>query len=120
MGCWLLAVSYWLFSSCLQLIDECRQIEFLVLAEHIIDALYVGDLVGFELGIAARDDEDGIGMLPPDAVDDLTVLMIGSIGDGAGVDDAYIRMLAFAGTCMPAFQQRLAQGTALRKIELAA
>ena len=62
--------------------------EFLILPEYVIDTLYMGDLVGFELGVATRHDQDGIGVLPTDAMNHLAVLMVRRIGYGAGVDDA--------------------------------
>jgi hypothetical protein len=78
------------------------------------------DFIGFELGVASCHDEDGVRMLAPDTVNHLPVLVVGGISDGTGVDDAYIRLLAFAGTHMAALYQKTPQRTALRKIQFAA
>ena len=93
--------------------------EFLILPEDVIhpfDRTYLG---GFELRIAAGDDEDGLRVLSPDAMNDLPIFVIGSIRHGAGVDDAYICFFSLFGPRMTAFQQRFSQGTALRKIQFA-
>ena len=74
--------------------------EFLFLSEDEVHAFDMGYLAGLELGVAAGDDEDGVGVLAPDTVNHLPVLMVGGVGDGAGVDDAYIRLLAALGALM--------------------
>ena len=69
------------------------------------------DFIGFELGVAAGDDQDGIRVLPTDTMNHLPVFMIGGVGDRAGVNDAYIRLFAFECTGVSTRNKRLAQGT---------
>ena len=54
-----------------------------------------------------------------DAMDHLAVLMVRSVRDGTGVDDAYIRLLALLGARVATLQERLTQGAGLCKIEFA-
>ena len=103
----------------LNLLDEIGQIELLILSQHIIDPFDIGDLAGFELSVTAGYDEDGMGVLPPDTMNHLPVLMVGSVRHGAGVDDAYIRRFTLFGTGMATGNQGFRQRTALRKIEFA-
>ena len=65
------------------------------------------DFIGFELGVAAGNDQDRIRVLSPDTMNHLPVFMIGSIGHGAGVDDADIRLFSFSSTRMTARYQGL-------------
>ena len=103
----------------LELLDEIGQIKFLILPQYIVHSLYLRDLPGFELCVAPRHDEDGIRVLPADAMNHLPVLMVGSVRHGAGVDDADIRFFALFGTRVTALNERFAKRTALRKIQLA-
>ena len=60
-----------------------------------------------------------MGVLPPDAVDHLTVLMVGGVGDGAGVDDAYIRFFTFLCPRVTSRDEHFTQRAGLRKIQFA-
>ena len=46
------------------------------------------DLGGFQLCVASRHYQDGMGILPTDTVNNLSVFVVGSVRHGAGVDDA--------------------------------
>jgi hypothetical protein len=81
--------------------------ELLVLPEHKINPLNMCDFIGFELGVASGNDENRVRVLSPDTMNHLPVFMIGSIGHGAGVDDADIRLFAFLSTRMSACYQGL-------------
>ena len=103
----------------LEFLDELLQVEFLILSEDVIDTFYMRYLVGFELGIAARDNEDGVGVLTSYTMDHLPVLMVGGVCDGAGIDDAYVGGFTGFGTCVTTCDESFSQGTGLRKIKFA-
>ena len=98
---------------------ELVEVEFLFLAEDIVHTFDMRDLARLQLRVAARDDEDGIGVLAPDTMNHLAVLMVRRVRHGAGVDDADIRLLAALGARMTTRNECLSQGTALREIEFA-
>jgi hypothetical protein len=52
-------------------------------------------------------------------MDGLPIFVVGSIGDRAGVDDAYICLFAALSTRVPTLQKRFPYRTALSKIQLA-
>ena len=79
----------------LQLLDKRLQIEFLVLTQHIVHTLNMGDFIGLELGITAGNDQDRVRMLTMETMNHLAVLMISGIGNGTGVNDTDIRLLVF-------------------------
>ena len=81
--------------------------KFLFLAEDEVHAVDTGYLAGLELGVAAGDDEDGVGVLAPDTVNHLPVFVIGRIGNGACVNNTYICRFALFSSSMTALQQRL-------------
>ena len=98
---------------------ELVEVEFLFLAEDIVHAFDMRDLARLQLGVAARDDENSVGVLAPDTMNHLAVLMVRRVRHGAGVDDADIRLLAALGARMTTRNECLSQGTALREIEFA-
>ena len=104
---------------CFQVFDKFIKVEFLFLPEDIIHAVNMRDLFRFELGIAACDDQYRIGVLSPDTMNHLPVLMVRRVGDRAGVDDAYIRRFTVLRTCMTTGDKRLGERTTLGKIEFA-
>ena len=109
----------WSCDSRLQLFNQRGDIIFLVLTEHIVHPFYLSYLLGLELGIAARDDDDGVGVFAVELVDGLSVLVVGGICDRAGIHHAYIGHFAQRSALVSAQQQLLAEGTALGKVEFA-
>ena len=98
-------------------LDELVEVEFFFLTEDVVDAFDMRYLARLELGIAARDDKDGVGVISPDTMDHLAVLMVRSIGDRTGIDDAEVRLLPTLRSRMTTGNKRFGEGTALRKIE---
>ena len=74
-----------------QLIDKLLYVEFFVLSEDIIDPLHMGDLIGFQLRVAACNDNLRIGILTTQTMNGLPVLVVGSIVNRACVDDNNVR-----------------------------
>ena len=103
----------------LQLFNQRGDIVFLVLTEHIVHPFYLSNLLGLELGIAARNDDDGVGVFAVELVDGLSVLVVGGVCDGAGIHHAHIGHFAQRSALVSAQQQLFAEGTALGKVEFA-
>lgn len=101
------------------MIDEVVEMEFLLLAEDEVHAFDMRDLAGLELGVAARDNEYGVGVLASDTMNHLPVLMIRRVRDRTGIDDAYIRLFAVLRPLMTTRNKCLSQGTGFREIEFA-
>lgn len=69
------------------LLDDGEDLGLLIAAEDEIDPLNFRNLLGLELGVAACDDDERVGIEAFATADYLTTLLIGLLGYGAGVDD---------------------------------
>jgi hypothetical protein len=95
-------------------------VAFAVGAEDEVNAWHVEDLLGLELGVAAGDDDKGVGVLADKATDGLAAFLVGYFGDGAGVDDADVGALPFLYGLYAVGFEGLAEGGGFCKVEFAA
>ena len=75
-----------------------------------MDALDVCDLLGAELGIAARHDDEGARMLTGSLADHRAALLVRQLRHRAGVDDADIGYLPRTHAPHPLGKQRAPNG----------
>ena len=64
------------------------EVSLLVAAQHEGDARDLGDLLAFQLGVAARHDHDGARILPHHLVDLLATFMVRHLRHRTSVDQA--------------------------------
>ena len=100
--------------------DNRYDVAFAVGAEDEVNAWHVEDLLGLELGVAAGDDDKGVGVLADKATDGLAAFLVGYFGDGAGVDDADVGALPFLYGLYAVGFEGLAEGGGFCKVEFAA
>lgn len=103
-----------------ELLDFADDVAFFVVADDEVDAGDVGDVLWFELGVAACDDDYGSGVLSDHLSDGLAAFAVGDLGDGAGVDDADVGDLALGGGLDAEGFELLAYGAGFGEVEFAA
>ena len=100
--------------------DGGYDVTFAVGAEYKVHAWHIADLLGLELGVAAGDDDEGVGVAADEAADGLAAFLVGYFGDGAGVDDADVSLLAFLDSLYAVGFEALADGGGFCEVEFAA
>ena len=60
----------------------------------------MANLLGLQLGIATRHDNNGVGVFAVQLIDCLAVFVVSGIGDRAGIDYAQVGYLAEQSTLM--------------------
>jgi hypothetical protein len=73
--------------------SDCSQLLFMGIAYDKIHARETGDFGWSPLGIAASDNDSGVGILPAHAADGGTSVLIGAAGHRARVQDDYRSLL---------------------------
>ena len=86
-------------------------------ANDQVNTIESGNLLWFQLRIASHHHHKGSRMFTREAVDGLSALMVGHVGDRAGVDDTYIGMLPLFSGTHALSGQSVAQGRRFGKIE---
>ena len=92
----------------------------LVGPEHKVYALDAAHGLGLQLGVAPHHHDEGPGILTDKAVDGLTALVVGHVGNRARVDDAQVGTLSRPGLCNAHLAQKLGYGGRLGEIQLTA
>ena len=103
----------------LQPVDIAGYLAFFSGAKYHVDARNAGYFIGFQLGVAAGDDDVRAGVLAGDAANGLPAFLVGQLGHRAGVDDAKVGLFAVAGTAYAFRFERASYGRGLGKIEFA-
>ena len=101
-------------------VDKIGQEVFAVVAEHKGDAWDFPYLFCRHLGKASDDDNLCVGVLAVGLTDGVAALLFGHSGDGAGVDDVDVGMLAEVDDGMPLRRQRAQDVGGFGKVKLAA
>lgn len=73
-----------------QLVDLGEQLSLRRVSEHDIHAFDPAYRAGFQLGIAARDGDDGIGVRAGQLSDKVAAFLIGVFRYRTGIDDVYV------------------------------
>ena len=103
-----------------QVAQVLQDVELLFGTQNQVHVGDVGNLVGFELRIAAGHYDKGLRVLPGDATDGLPAFLVGQFGHRAGVDYADVGL--FAGSCLAnaVSLEGLPDGGSFGKVEFAA
>ena len=95
-------------------------VELLLGAHHQAHAVHPRHLLGAQLSIASRDDDEGVGVLAPSLADHVAAAAVGLLGDGAGVDDADVGTLPRTHATYALGQELPPYGGGLGEVQLAA
>ena len=101
-------------------IEVVGDVELLLRSDDQMDTLDVCDLLGAELGIAARHDDEGARMLTGSLADHRAALLVRQLRHRAGVDDADVGYLPRTHAPHPLGKQRAPDGRCLGEVELTA
>ena len=94
-------------------------VELLLRPDDQVDALDTSHLVGAELGVTTRDDDEGTRMLACSLANHRTALLVRQLCDRTGIDDADVCDLTGAHAPHTLGQEGTADGRGLSEVELA-
>ena len=93
-------------------------VELLLRPDDQVDALDTCHLVGAELGVAPRDDDEGTRMLACCLADHRTALLVRQLRDRTGIDDADVGYLTRAHAPHALGKEGTPDGRSLSEVEL--
>ena len=102
----------------LQSVQVLQHTALLILSQHDIHAGDIGHRSGLKLTIATCHDNIGIGIFTDNLVDSLAALLVGHLGNRAGIDNADIGLLATHSLMCAGFYQLTHNGRCLREVKL--
>ena len=77
------------------IVEILHQMGLLVGSQHQVHSLNATHVLRLQLGVAARDDDEGTGVLAHHAMDCLATLVVCNLSHRAGVDQADVSLLPF-------------------------
>ena len=104
----------------LQIAQIVHQFALLLRTQYHIHPLDGSHLFGFQLGIATGHYHKGSRMVLHQAMNGLTALLVGHLGNGTCIDNTDVRLFTLTHGTHSGFLQHLADGRSFREIQLAA